>query len=432
MRRGRARGALRLLAPLIVLALVTVATSAGLGVLGDLRGGDAPLFVALERELAARRRGDIGQALGFEDPSGGALDGFHAALRRAERGEGQARIAFYGGSHMAGDAVTGRVREVLQTRFGDAGHGFVPLVPVVRDHWAWGVRIDAAEGWELTQVGSKHTSIDRYGLIGVAFTADEPGAFAAVTSDAWGPSQYASRITLLYDRRPGGGALEVLLDGRSVETLHTEAEIPTGAVRSYEVSDGPHRLEVRARGDGPVTVYGVIFDRARPGVIVDNLGLVGAKARHHLYWNEDQWRGFFAPRNPDLIALAYGNNELDDRHLTLAEHEAQLVAVLTRLRGAAPGTSCLLVGPTDRPARREDGSVVSRPLVAEMTAMHRRVAHREGCAFFDTLAFMGGPGAGIRWLERDPPLLKQDLMHLERDGYRRWADVLAAALLADY
>lgn len=366
----------------------------------------------------------------IEDPSGRALDAFHAALRRAERGEGTARLAFYGGSHMAGDTFTGRVRERLQERFGDAGHGFTPLVPVVVDHWAWGVTIDAAEGFEVTQVGRKHAEVARYGLIGVQFVAEEPEAFAAVTSDPWNSGRYASRITFFFDRRPGGGTLDVLLDGALTETLRLSAPQPEAATRTYRVSDGPHRLEVRAHGDGPVAVYGVAFDRDRPGVILDNLGLVGAKARHHLYWDADQWRAFFVARRPDLVALAYGNNELDDTHLTLAEHEAHLRAVVRRLREAAPEASCLLVGPTDRPIRRADGSIVDRPLVEDMTAMHRRVAFDEGCAFFDTLAFMGGLGAGRRWLAADPPLLRDDLMHLTRDAYLRWADVVTDGLLA--
>ncbi len=181
-----------------------------------------------------------------------------------------------------------------------------------------------------------------------------------------------------------------------------------------------------------MTVFGVVFERDRPGVLVDNLGLVGAKARHQLYWDPDLWRGFFASRRPDSIALAYGNNEVDDDHLTLAQHEAHLREVLARLRAAAPGASCLLIGPTDRPARGEDGRPVVQPIVRDISEMHRRVALDVGCGFFDTLAFQGGLGAGIRWLEHDPPWMRDDMMHLTRDGYLRWGDVLTAALLEGY
>ncbi|HEY8429138.1 MAG TPA: GDSL-type esterase/lipase family protein [Sandaracinaceae bacterium] len=425
----RARRLVREAAGLALLGALAVAASAALALRAP-RGPRDPVLRALARGPAVVRDDAIGRDVPIEDPSGRALAALHSALRRAERGEHTARLAFYGGSHMAGDTFTGRVRERLQARFGDAGQGFVPLVPVVLDHWAWGVVIDPAEGFEVTQVGRKHADVARYGLIGVQFVAEERDAFAAVTSAPWRNGRFASRITLFYDRRPGGGTFDVFLDGARRESIAAAAPEPEAATRTYRVSDGPHRLEVRARGDGPVALYGVAFERDRPGVVVDNLGLVGAKARHQLYWDADQWRAFFVSRRPDLVALAYGNNELDDTHLSLAQHEAHLRAVLRRLREAAPDASCLLIGPTDRPLRRADGAIVDRPLVEDMTAMHRRVAFDEGCAFFDTLAFMGGLGAGRRWLAADPPLLRDDLMHLTHDAYLRWADVVTDGLLA--
>ncbi|MBX3273654.1 MAG: hypothetical protein KF729_25545 [Sandaracinaceae bacterium] len=386
------------------------------------------LLASLEAEPGELGRDDVP----IEDPSGRALASFHEALAQAEAGERAARVVVYGGSHAASDLYTGRMREVLQARFGDAGHGFVPLVPMVHRQWAWGVRIDEAEGFEPLQVSLKRREPYRYGLAGAAFLAEEPGAFAAIESDHWGNGRWASRLELLYDRAPGGGALEVWLDGRRVDTLSTDAPSPQNGLQSYEVSDAPHRLEVRAAGDGPVTVYGVTMERERPGVVLHNLGLVGGKARHHLLWDEAQWAAYFERLAPDLVVLSYGNNEATDAHLGLADHEAHLRAVLARVRREAPRASCLLVGPTDRPEARPDGALEPREVVAELTAMQRQVALDAGCGFFDTLAFQGGLGASADWLAHDPPYLRDDLLHLTRDGYRRWGEALVRALLMDY
>jgi lysophospholipase L1-like esterase len=408
--------------PLLIVGALALATSYALAP----RGGTT--MIASITELANRVDG----ADYLVDPSGHALDALHAALARAERGEGSARITIYGGSHTASDLYTGRMREVLQARFGDAGHGFAPIVPVIQEQWRWGVRIDAAEGWEVLQVGFKHAEVTRYGMAGVSFLADEPAAFAAVESEAWGNGRYASRIAVLFDRRPGGGSFDVLLDGRVVEHVRTHAEVAESGMREHRVSDGPHRLEVRTRGDGPVIVYGVLFDRDEPGVQVENLGLVGSKVRHQLFWEESSWRAFFTPRQPDLIALAYGTNEVEDTHLTLADQERQLRQVIARLRSAAPNASCLLIGPTDRLRRRADGGLEPEPMLVELSRMQRAVAIDVGCAFFDTLAWQGGPGAGIRWMQHDPPLMRDDLIHLTGLGYERWGDALIDALLHGY
>lgn len=351
------------------------------------------------------------------------------ALERAGRGEGVARIVAYGGSHTAGDLFTGKMRELLQGRYGDAGHGFVPMAPVVHQHWAWGVRIDDAEGFEALQVGFKRRDVFRYGLAGVAFRADAPFAKAAVQSDSWGNGRYASRLELLYDRLPEAGSFDVVLDGRVVDTLETAADPPEPGVARWDVSDGPHRLEVHANGDGPITLFGVVMERDRPGVIVDNLGLVGSKARHQLLWDRELWRALFEPRDPDLVLLAYGNNETTDTHLTIAQHEAHLREAMDRIADAAPDAACLLVGPTARPRLTEEGQLEPREVVSEITEMYRAVARDRGCAFFDTLAFQGGPDAGRVWLERDPPLMRDDRQHLSRDAYHAWGQQLTRALL---
>ncbi|MFK7985426.1 MAG: GDSL-type esterase/lipase family protein [Sandaracinaceae bacterium] len=398
---------------------------------GLLEGGTPPTVEALRSELEPAPD-SLGHRTAIEDPTGHALDAVHAALRDAERGQGQARLLFYGGSHTAGDHYTGRMREALQSTFGDAGHGFVNLAPIVTNQWRWGMVLDAAEGWETLKPGFKARDVDRYGVAGAAFQSDEAGAFAALSSDHWGNGREASRLELHYDRIPGGGSLEVWIDGRRVETLETDQDTPAGARAIYDVSDTTHRMEVRVVGDGPVRAYGFVFERARPGVLVDNLGLVGSKARLQLLWDEPLWRQHFESRRPDLIALAYGNNEATDTHLTIAQHEAHLRRVMDRLESAAPDASCLLIGPTDRPRERDDGALEPRPVIADLTEMQRRVAFDRGCGFFDTLAFQGGLGASLVWLANDPPYMRDDRQHLTRQGYRRWGEELTRALLEGY
>ncbi|MEM6991037.1 MAG: hypothetical protein AAF721_11080, partial [Myxococcota bacterium] len=65
------------------------------------------------------------RAIGLYDPSGRAMRHLHAALRRAQAGQGQAHLVFYGASHVASDFFTNIVRTRLQQRFGNAGHGFI-------------------------------------------------------------------------------------------------------------------------------------------------------------------------------------------------------------------------------------------------------------------------------------------------------------------
>src|SRR5262249_2001096 len=61
----------------------------------------------------------------IEDPAR-AMDLFNAALARTDAKEPGAitRISHYGDSPITNDGITGTVRELLQEKFGDSGHGF--------------------------------------------------------------------------------------------------------------------------------------------------------------------------------------------------------------------------------------------------------------------------------------------------------------------
>src|SRR5580700_4027079 len=84
----------------------------------------------------------------------GSLDQFFAALRRAD-GAGQrptpqaiVRVLHYGDSPTTADSITADVRKLLQSRFGDAGHGFL----LIAKPWEWyghnGIDLDA-KGWKI-------------------------------------------------------------------------------------------------------------------------------------------------------------------------------------------------------------------------------------------------------------------------------------------
>lgn len=61
-----------------------------------------------------------------------------------------------------------------------------------------------------------------------------------------------------------------------------------------------------------------------------------------------------------------------------------------------------------------------------MRDAYRRAALAEGCAFFDLLAWQGGPGSIVEWVARGWAL--GDHVHLTDDGYARLGEALAAQL----
>jgi lysophospholipase L1-like esterase len=369
----------------------------------------------------------------IQDPSGHALAGFHAALTRAAQGEGQARAVFYGASHVASDLYTDVLRSRLQARFGDAGSGFVlPAQPFPAYRNA-GVAYDEQHGFRGVHVKAKAPRAARYGLAG-AYLVTRPGKRAAArlaTRARPGSTGAASRIELYYAKTPGGGKLRFGVDG-ALRTVGADARHFEPAYLSLEASDAPHRIDLIVDSPVALQIFGLSLERAGSGVLLDTLGIPGSRAAYHLLWDDALYREHLARRRPDLIAFAYGTNESGDDDASIASYEAQLDRVIARAREIAPNASCLLIGPSDRPVKDDDGTFTARPRQALVIDAQRRVAFAHGCGFFDVVALMGGPLGMLRWTAALPPLATRDYVHFTRLGYEELGRVLHDALVAGY
>ncbi len=374
-----------------------------------------------------------------------ALKRFFESLGQLDDGAAtdDVRIVQFGDSHTAADMLTGTARRALQARFGDGGRGFVAIGKPWRSYWQDGIHAPGmTRDWSTISVfGHKlehgMAGDGCFGLGGVCLVTNRPGA------RAWTDiSVPASKIEVDYWEQPNGGSFDLVVDGNSSTTIHTRGNAPASAFKSIDVPDGPHKLELRARGDGDVRVFGVTLDRAQVGVVYDALGINGARASTTLHWSEAHMAEQLRHRAPQLVVLAYGTNEsVDDG--PLPEVEKQLVDALGRVARAVPTASCLVLGPPDRAVAtpsdnpytdgKDAGAVwATSSKLEQIVAIERRVAGAAGCAFYDQFAAMGGPGSIAAWAEQDPPRAQRDRVHLTRDGYAFVGNAFAAEIMAAY
>lgn len=384
--------------------------------------------------LVTQPSGDVlGVGIAIEDHNGRSLDQFHAALRRAQAGEGQARIVFYGASHVAADLFTGYIRRELQSRFGDAGHGFVLPVHPWRSYRHRDVQVESdTDQWQTLRITVSDSEVEKVGLAGVAVESKRAGAYGRVrTAEEGDFGRTASFFELYYLKQRGGGSFNVSIDGRFARKISTRSNKVRPGYATFRVPDGPHRFDIKVRTRAPVRIFGVSVERERPGVIVDTLGINGARARYQLLWDDELYREHLRRRDPNLVVLAYGTNEAGDT-TPIEEYEAELREALTRVREVVPEASCLLVGPSDRPMKIEENVFEGRPRTADIIRVQHRVAVEMGCGFFDLVAFQGGPMSTVQWAANDPAYASNDHIHYTRTGYLRLGEVLLDALLEGY
>ena len=373
---------------------------------------------------------ELGLDIAIEDRDGRSMQSLHEALGRAERGEGQARLVFFGASHVASDLFTGHIRRELQDRYGDAGHGFVVPVHPWRTYRHRDINIESdGKRWETHRIRVGDGEIERVGVAGVAMSSRFPNSFGAVsTTEENSHGRTADFFELYYLEHPRGGEMDILIDGRRARRVSTRASKAAPAYAKFRVPDAGHRFEIRTLSRRPVWLFGVAVERDVPGVIVDTLGINGSRARYQLLWDDAIYREHLQRRNPNLVVLAYGTNESGDE-APLEDYERDLRTVVRRVRDAVPDASCLLIGPSDRPMQVEERVFEDRTRTSRIIEIQHRVALEHGCGFFDLVAFQGGSLSMVQWAANDPAYASQDHIHYTRLGYQRLGEVLLSALL---
>ncbi len=382
------------------------------------------------------QEGVLGFDIALQDKDGHSMDALHRALKVAADKKGKARLLFYGASHVASDFFTGYIRKRLQSRFGDAGHGFImPAHPWPSYRHLGIVMKSSKKLWQGHRVRANSTEVDDYGFAGMAVSASDPKAYAEIQAVKKGvQGRRFSQFELFYLQQPDGGSLDIRIDQRPMTRLNTRANAKAPGYWIHRLSDAFHRIELRVVGDAPVRLFGAAVERDEPGVVVDTVGINGARARYHLLWNDALYRDQLVRRQPNLIALAYGTNESGD-DIPLETYEGRLRQVLQRIRAILPNASCLLIGPSDRPVRirqKRTTRYEDRPRTQRVNNTQRRVAVEMGCAFFDVLAFQGGPLSMLQWVEAKPPYGAPDHIHFTRRGYERLGEVLLDAIMEGF
>lgn len=367
----------------------------------------------------------------IEDPSGTALASFYAALSRteADRAGAITRVLHMGDSSIGLDGLPHALRTRMMDRFGDAGPGFV-LIDKFSDNYKSNVAHFEARGWNVCYIAYLCKKDGHYGLGGHTFVGKR-GSWARVRPRSRGQyGRTVSRFEVWYAGGEGGGQLQLGVDRAEPVILDTRSDGLVDRWYTQEVEPGSHTLELRAMGRGRVRVYGVVMENDGPGVVWDTVSMIGAFTKRLTGFDPSHIREQIRRRKPDLLVLNYGGNDLK-RLVTGSTspegYKQEFAEVLHRLRGD-DGPPCLVVGIIDH--GRSGRLSVEPEHVASLVTAQREVAFEQGCAFFDSVAAMGGEGSIRRW--HSQRLAAPDLKHLNHRGRDKMGQLMFDALMAGY
>ncbi len=365
------------------------------------------------------------------DPGDKGLAGFYAALSRtaAKQPGAITRVIHFGDSIVTSDYVSGTLRRKLQAQFGDAGHGFMLMANAWPAYFHNDVYRFASSGWLVSRIVGPLSPDGLYGLGGVSFRAP-PGSRARFgTTESGHFGRAVSRFIIDYMVEPGGGTMKLNLDGKAYGEIDTNGPEKKVAYTEIKVPDGPHRLEV-VTIKGTSRAFGVVMERDVPGVVLDAIGVQGARIRFLDKEDDVHWAEQLRWRNPNLMIYEFGANESGDGFAyPMSDYNRTMKAVLEQGRAAVPGAGCLVIAAMDR-AEKKGTSLSSMAVIPAIVAEQEKAAAATGCAFFNTYKAMGGPGSMAAWVGRG--LGQADLTHPTGSGSEVLGAWIYRALMQGY
>ncbi len=365
-----------------------------------------------------------------------------ASAPSARAGRRPVHILQIGDSHTAGDVLTGAWRDLLQLRYGNGGRGVLAPGRPWDGYITRGVTASMSAGWRVAASfgkGSENLPAP-LGLSSYSLTASQPGATIGLTTD--GPAFGFDRFVLCAMAGPTAATLAVRF-GAVDQRIVLEAASSTPRCTTLHSATPQSTVTVTA-GDGGVTITSWATFRDDGGVVLSNLGVVGAQLQHFARTDDAVIAEEVRAYAPDLIVLAFGTNEGFAPRFDAKTYETMLRGQIDRLRTLAPGVPMLLLGAPDALSSNPDlrdnaaGALVgcpgsgtpplfAPPALGRVRAIQRDVAQSTGIAFWDWQAAMGGPCSAQRWTDATPPLMRPDHVHFRWPG----GQALAARLQAD-
>jgi len=366
----------------------------------------------------------------------GAIGSFLAKLRVAPGASAPLSIVQIGDSHTAGDMLTNGWRKRWQAEYGAAGRGAMAVGKPYPGYLTWGVTARQSADWTVQALFGRQRMADgpALGLSGFTQSAHHAGASLQLSAD--GASFAFNRFSLCGLTGPGKGTVRIAM-GEAAQDVSFAAST-AGAVCVDMASAAPvAQVSITTLDDREVNLTSWESRRQGGGVILANMGVVGARFSHFSR-NDDAVLGVeLRHARPDLLVIAFGTNEGFDPSLKLEESEAAMRGQIGRIRRLLGYTvPILLLGPPDAASKRPDvalpgmGETVAcgngwavPGNVARVRQMEMRLAQEMNLAFWDWQQAMGGACSSSAWVAQG--LQRGDHVHFTAEGGQRLGEALA-------
>ncbi|MDR0217577.1 MAG: SGNH/GDSL hydrolase family protein [Enterobacteriaceae bacterium] len=317
-----------------------------------------------------------------------------------------------GDSHTAADFFTGKLRNLFQQRYGNAGPGFISPMTIPGQRNATVKFSDDKTGWWLSS--SRKESRADFPLGG--FIATPTRANSTIRMDLSPPDSGKYQVSVLYQSHA-----ESQLKPQSAPVWQLPATQSDWRFSPEQSVSFPLKLDAP---EPQLKIGGWLIKRPQNnGLMLSALGINGATLGMLDKW-QPEWANTLAQLKPDLVILAYGTNEAFGDTLAPDSYRQELTAKIQQIRQTIPDVVILLIGPNDSLKNKSATNCETQKpaLLRDIIQIQQEVAREQRTLFWDWQAFMGGECSIRDWVREG--LARPDNVHLSSAGYDRSAEGL--------
>lgn len=357
------------------------------------------------------------------------MDRFYRRLSEAKRQGKPVRVAYFGDSFIEGDIFTADLRDLLQTKFGGAGVGFVDMASQTA-----GFRQSVRAFSKNVEAHSIMDSVHSNRLLGINcryFFPQQGEASLILKGTSYGKHTGQARKSQLFLKTelPVQVVAEVNQEQKQTFSVSGKDRLQCLTV-SGDIRQVKWALQADSLSGRRIVLYGATLDYDR-GVSVDNFSLRGSGGGVLLSVPDENMKQFFAYRPYDLIVLHYGLNVVGPGSGKKAadNYGRVLDRMIRKFQALQPETPILIVSVSDRDSRNQEGEITTIGGIRYLVNEQHQAAIRNGVAFWNLFEAMGGTASIKRMAEQKPAQANKDYTHLTFRGGKVLAEKLYDALV---
>ncbi len=355
-------------------------------------------------------------------------------VNNLQRRDKPMRILHYGDSQIEGDRITATIRNYMQSKFGGAGIGFIPIVPATEASVTF--QQDISPGWTRFSVLDKKSDSlareRRYGIAGSFARYVASGAADTVAHIGLKPFYigYRNARSFTHARLFYGRAetpFTVVVNQTDTQRLPARDIVSSGWWRFAQKQTS---LDLSLHSPALPDVYGIALDGAR-GVAVDNMAMRGSSGLDFTRMDTAQMGQMFRAMDAEMLILQFGANVVPNITDSYDYYARRLKQQLLTLKALKRGLKIVVIGVSDMSQSGSNG-YVSYPNITKIRDAQKKAAFEADCVFWDLFEAMGGENSMPSWVFAEPPLAQKDFVHFTYGGAKIVAELFCRAWEKEY